>query len=104
MKELMTSVTNTINHKTYFVSTVKCRRVETLHQAAVFRKIFGPFANFWRPKAFFLGSDAAYLHDRVTTLVRDVDPAEWDGEDVFISAEADEADAAYDAMIASLRG
>jgi len=75
-----------------------------LQQTAVFRKIFGPFANFRQPQVIFFGNDAAYLHSRVTALVRNVDPADWDGKDWFISAEGDEADAASDAMIARLLG
>jgi hypothetical protein len=78
--------------------------VQVGQQTAVFRKIFGPFANFHQPQATFFGNDAAYLHGRVTALVRDVDPADWDGKDMFISAEGDEVDAAFDAMIARLRG
>jgi hypothetical protein len=90
MKGLMTTVTNAANGKSYFVSTVKCPRTEELHQTAVFRQIFGPFANFWRPQAFFLGSDAAFLHARVAELVRDVDPAGWNDKDIFaFSAEGD---------------
>jgi hypothetical protein len=104
MKGLMTTVTNVTNGKRYFVSTVKCQRNEGLKQTAVFRKIFGPFANFWKPQAFFLGNDATYLHGRVTALVRDVDPADWDDKEMFISAEGDEADDAFDAMIARLHG
>jgi hypothetical protein len=52
----------------------------------------------------FFGNDAAYLHGRVTALVRDVDPADWDGKDMFISTEGDEVDAAFDPMMARLRG
>jgi hypothetical protein len=44
------------------------------------------------------------IYGRVTALVRDVDPADWDGKDMFISAEGDEVDTAFDAMIARLRG
>jgi hypothetical protein len=104
MKGLMTTVTNVTNGKRYFVSTIKCPRSKELQQTAVFRNIFGPFANFRQPQAIFFGNDAAYLHGRVTALVRDIDPADWDGKDMFISAEGDEADAAFDAMIARLRG
>jgi hypothetical protein len=77
MKGLMTTVTNVTNGKNYFVSTVRSSRSKGLHETAVFRKIFGPLANFWRPQATFFGSDAADLHTRVTALVRDVDPANW---------------------------
>ncbi len=103
MKRLMTTVTNAVDGKQYFVSTVRCRRSGGW-QSAVFRKIFGPFANFRRPQGFFLGVDAAYLHARVTALARDVDPVAWDSREIFVSAEADEADAAFNAMIAQLRG
>jgi hypothetical protein len=34
----------------------------------------------------------------------DVNPADWDGEEMFISALGDEVYAAFDAMIARLRG
>jgi len=77
MTGLMTTVTNATNGKRYFVSTVKCPRSESLQQTAVFRKIFGPIANFWRPQATFFGDDAADLHARVTALVRDIHPAYW---------------------------
>ena len=105
----MITVTNVTNGKRYFVSTVKNTRGSAAsrhaeYQTAVYRKIFGPFANFRQPQAFFMGNDAAYLHDRIIALVRDVDPADWWGRDTFISAEGDEVDAAFDAMIASLRG
>ena len=76
MRSLWTAVTNVTNGKSYFVSTVKSSR-RGLHETAVFRKIFGPFANFWRPQATFFGSDGASLHARVTALVRDVDPIDW---------------------------
>jgi hypothetical protein len=36
--------------------------------------------------------------------VRDRDPAAWRDKDIFISAESDQADAAFDAMLARLRG
>ena len=71
------TVTNTTNGKSYFVSTVKSSRNGGLHETSVFRKIFGPFANFWRPQVTFFGSDAAFLHARVTELVRDFDPEYW---------------------------
>ena len=76
MKGLWTTVTNVTNSKSYFVSTVKSSR-RGVHETAVFRKIFGPFANFWQPQATFFGSDAASLHARVTELVRDFDPDYW---------------------------
>ena len=76
---LMTTVTNVKTSKKYFVSTVEEPRVGGW-QTAVFRKIFGPFANFGKPE-FFLGGSvaerAAYQHERVVTIVRDVDPANW---------------------------
>ena len=104
MKRLMTTVTNVTNGKRYFVSTIKCPHSEGLQQTAVFRKIFGPFANFRQAQATFFGNDATYLHDRVTALVRDVDPADLDSKEMFISAEGDEVDAAFDVMIGRLRG
>jgi hypothetical protein len=104
MKGLMTTVTTAANGKNYFVPTVKSSRRKGLHETAVFRKIFGPFANFWQPRVVFFGSDAAHLHARVTALVRDVDPADWNDKDWFISAEGDEAAAAFEAVMARLRG
>jgi hypothetical protein len=106
MKGLMTTVTNVTNGKRYFVSTIKSPNSERLQQSAVFRQIFGPFANFYHPRAIFFGNDAPYLHGRVTELVRDVDPVEWDHKVHmnYIIAEGDEADAAFDAMITGLRG
>ena len=85
MKGLYATVTNATNGKSYFVSTVKSARSKGMHEAAVFRKIFGPFANFWRPRASFFGGDAASLHARVTALVRDVDPADWNEKDGIFS-------------------
>jgi hypothetical protein len=82
MKGLMTTVANASNGKSYFVSTVKSSRRRGLHEAAVFRKIFRPIANFWRPHAIFFGNDAADLHARVTALARDIDPDHWN---VFMS-------------------
>ena len=103
MKNLMTIVINAADRKQYFVSTVKCPGSKELYQTAVFRKIFGPFANFRKPQTTFFGNDAAYLHGRVTALVRNTDPVDWNGNDFFITAEGDEVDAAFDAMIANLR-
>jgi hypothetical protein len=106
MKGLMTTVINAPTGKSYFVSTVKCRHSDSEHlwQSAVFRKIFGPFANFAKPQGLFLGEERDYLHAHVTTVVRDVDPADWDDKGFFISAEGDKADAAFEAMLANLRG
>jgi hypothetical protein len=77
MKGLCTTVTNVTNGKRYFVSAVKSPRYKGSHETAVFRKIFGPLANFWRPRATFFGHDAASLHARVTELVREFDPKYW---------------------------
>jgi hypothetical protein len=100
MTGLMTTVTNFTNGKRYCVSTVKCPRSSAgLHQAAVFRKIFGPIANFWRPQVIFFSSNAPSLHARVTEFVRDVDPMGWNDKDTFISsAERDEVYVAFDAL------
>ena len=103
MKNLMTTVSNSTDQKQYFVSTVECPGSKELYQAAVFQKIFGPFANFHKPKATFFGRDSTYLHRRITTLVSDVDSADWDIEELFITVEGDEVDAAFEAMIAGLR-
>jgi hypothetical protein len=102
LKGLWTTVTNVANGKSYFVSTAKSSRRRGLHEAAVFRKIFGPIANFWRPQAIFFGTDAADLHARVTALVRDGDPAAWRDKDIFISAESDQADAAFERYACTL--
>ena len=77
MKGLWATVTNAANGRSYFVSTVKSSRCKWQHETAVFRKIFGPIANFWRPQAIFVGDDAAELHARATELVRDFDPEYW---------------------------
>ena len=98
MKGLWTTVTNVANGKSYFVSTVKSSRSIGLHETAVFRKIFGPFANFWRPQTIFFGDDAADLHAHVTALVHDFDSAYWN---VFISAN--HAGAALETVMARLR-
>jgi hypothetical protein len=77
LKGLCTTVTNVTNGKSYFVSTVKSPRYKGSYETAVFRKIFGPLASFWRPQATFIGDDAASLHARVTELVREFDPKYW---------------------------
>jgi hypothetical protein len=84
---LWTTVTNVATRKKYFVSTV-----ESVGgwQTAVFRKIFGSLATFHRP-AFFLGGSlaecAGYQHERVATIVRDVDPADWEEASQALSME-----------------
>jgi len=60
--------------KNYFVSTVRSSRNKGSYETAVFRKIFGPFANFWRPQAIFFGDETADLHAFAIELVRDFDP------------------------------
>jgi hypothetical protein len=77
MKGLWATVTNAANGTSYFVSTIKSSRRKGLHETAVFRKIFGPIANFWRTLAIFFGGDATELHARVAELVRDFDPEYW---------------------------
>src|SRR3954470_1449907 len=104
MRGLMTTVTNERDHKRYFVSSVKTPNSEELYQSAVFKKIIGPFANFPQPQATFFGNDAAYLHERVTDLMHNVEPSDWSGEKFSITAEGDEADATIRAMITKLRG
>jgi len=64
----------------------------------------GRSQTFADPRPIFYGDDAAYLPGRVTALVRDVDPAEWNDRDTFISAEGEEVGAAFEAMMARLRG
>src|SRR6266478_4540961 len=85
----MTTVTNIATQKKYFVSTVEEPRVGGW-QTAVFRKIFGALANFRKP-SFFLGCSvaerAANQHERVATIVRDVDPANWEEASWVLSME-----------------
>ena len=75
---LMTTVTNAASRKEYFVSTIEGVGG---WQTAVFRKRFGPFANFRKPE-FFLGGSATDRavdqHDRAVVIVPDVDPANWE--------------------------
>jgi hypothetical protein len=75
---IMTEVTNSATGKRYFISTVK---VGNAWQIAVFRKIFGPLANFWWP-AFRLdgvqASRTSVQHKRVEAIVRDVSPSNWE--------------------------
>jgi hypothetical protein len=74
---LMTTVTNTVNRKKYFVSTIEG---PAGWQTAVFRKKFGPFANFKKPEFVLGGSTtekAADQHNRTVAIVRDLDPAGW---------------------------
>jgi hypothetical protein len=78
MKGLWTTVTNAANGKSYFVSTIRSSR-KGFHETAVFRKILGPIANFWRPQATFFGDEAATLHAYVTELVRVFPPEYWAG-------------------------
>jgi hypothetical protein len=84
---LMTTVTNVATRKKYFVSNVKSLGG---WQTAVFRKIFGPLANYNKPE-FFLGGAAAeragYQHERVATIVRDVDPANWEEASRVLSVQ-----------------
>jgi DNA-binding FadR family transcriptional regulator len=75
---LVTTVTNAATHKKYFVSTIEG---VAGWQTGVFRKRFGPFANFRKPELFIGGSAgdrAADQHDRVVAIVQDVDPADWE--------------------------
>ncbi len=94
MTGLTITVTNTPTQKKYIVSTVEEPRAGGW-QTAVFRKIFGPLANFRSP-AFFLGCSAAERaaeqHQRVATIVRDVDPANWEEASRVLSMELIEED------------
>lgn len=85
----MTTVTNIPTQKKYFVSTVEEPRVGGW-QTAVFRKIFGPLANFRKP-AFFLGGSVAERagnqHERVAAIVRDIDPINWEKASRVLSME-----------------
>jgi hypothetical protein len=75
---LMTTVTNSATRKKYFVSTIEGIAG---WQTAVFRKKFGPFANFRRPEFVLGGSDAERArdqHERTAAIVRDIDPANWE--------------------------
>ena len=64
-------------------------------QTAVFRKTFG-LSTLHKP-AFFLGGlpaeRAGYQHERVATVVRDVDPADWEEASWALSEELFEEDA-----------
>jgi hypothetical protein len=86
---LMTTVTNIATGKKYFVSTVEEPRIGGW-QTAVFKQIFGPFANFHNP-AFFLGCSPAerapYQHKRVASIVPDVDPVVWKEASRVLSME-----------------
>lgn len=105
---LMTTVANAATHKKYFVSTVEG---VAGWQTAVFRKRFGPFANFRKPEFFFggaAGDRAADQHDRAVAIVRDVDPANWEEAsrklqaqviNEWAAAEAAEQAAWYDEII-----
>jgi hypothetical protein len=62
----------------YFVSTIEGIAG---WQTAVFRKKFGPFANFRKPAFCLGGSDADHAadqHERTVAIVRDIDPANWE--------------------------
>jgi hypothetical protein len=94
---LMTTVTNNITHRKYFVSTIEGIAG---WQTAVFRKKFGPFANFRKPEFFLGGSSAdraADQHDRTVAIVRDVDPANWDEASRKLSVQVIEEWAAAEA-------
>lgn len=92
---LMSTITNIVNRKKYFVSTVEgIAGWET----AVFRKIIGPFANFKRPEFHLGGSEAdraADRHERVIAIVRDI-------KSHRMGAGASEADGASGSRVASV--
>jgi hypothetical protein len=105
---LMTTVTNVATHKKYSVSTIEGIAG---WQTAVFRKRFGPFANFRKPE-FFLGGSAADRaadqHGRAVAIVRGVDPANWEEEarklhvqviNEWAAAEEAERAAWYDELV-----
>jgi hypothetical protein len=74
---LMTTVTNIVNRRQYLVSTIEG---PAGWQTAVFRKGFGPFANFQKPEFVLGGSTAERAkdqHDRSAAIARDLDPAKW---------------------------
>jgi hypothetical protein len=63
--------------KTIFSSTIEG---PAGWQTAVFRKGFGPFANFRKPEFVLGGSTAERAkdqHDRSAAIARDLDPAKW---------------------------
>jgi len=74
---LLTTVTNAVNRKKYFVSTIEG---PAAWQTAVFHKVLGPFANFRKAEFVLRGSTserAGDQHDRTVAIVRDLDPADW---------------------------
>ena len=78
---LVTKVTNIATNHRYVVSTVRLRFMGGGWQTAVFKRRLGPLSTFW-PPALVLhaleATDAATHHDRVATIVRDIDPANWE--------------------------
>jgi hypothetical protein len=74
---LMAEVTNVVTRRKYFVSTIE--GCVGGWQTAVYRKKFGPFVNSRNPELFFLvgleEERAVDRHNRMVTIVRDVDPA-----------------------------
>ncbi len=74
---LVTKVTNSATNQRYIISTV-CRM--GAWQTAAFKRRLGPLSAFWGP-ALVLdaleATQAAAHHDRVVTIVRDVNPTDW---------------------------
>jgi hypothetical protein len=111
MSGLMAMVTNVVNRKKYFVSTIEG---PAGWQTAVFRKAFGPFANFKKPEFTLGGSTADRArdqHDRTMAIVRDVDPVNWDEAsrklaveviEEWAAAEKTQQDAFYDELLHKL--
>src|SRR5262245_35192427 len=72
---LLTKVTNSTTNQRYVISTVA--RLGGW-QTAVFKRRL-PLSTFWPPTLVFEAeaTDAAAHHDRVVTIVRNVDPTDW---------------------------
>jgi hypothetical protein len=107
----LTTVVNTHNRKKYVVSTVPIPPGDGW-QTAVFRPIFGPIANFRKPKLFLGGAAAdraAYQHERAVAIARDINPANWEEASRILFQQVIEertaAEEAEDAeWLAALRG
>ncbi len=73
---LVTKVTNSATNQRYTISTVRCMGA---WQTAVFKRRLGPFA-FWAPALVLNTPEATHAaaqHDRVATIVRDINPTDW---------------------------
>ncbi len=72
-----TKVTNSATNQRYIISTV-CRMGGW--ETAAFKKRLGPLSAFWGPVLVLNALEATHAaahHDRVATIVRDVNPTDW---------------------------